>query len=64
MQELIATTNIRVNGDDKKAATAFHRKVWSLFKKHFRLASYKQLPNGQFNDGLVYLRNLTLADLV
>lgn len=50
--------------DDKAFATKLHRKVWSLFKKRFGLPRYNELPNGQFQDGLDYIRNLTLADMV
>ncbi len=41
-----------------------HRKVWQLFKKKFSLPRYNELSNGQFNDGLDYIRSLSLADLV
>lgn len=53
-----------IGGNNKALVSSLHRKVWSLFKKKFRLAKYNQLPNGQFNDGLVYLRSLNFADMV
>jgi len=59
--------NIIVYGianDDKKLATALHRKVWSIFKKHFHLARYNELPAIKYEDGLSFIRNLSLADLV
>jgi len=52
-----------VEAHDLKA-NVVHRRVWGLFKKHFSLPRYNELPNGQFQDGLSYLRNISLADLV
>ena len=53
-----------IANDDKKLASVLHRKVWSLFKKHFHLPRYNELPAIKYEDGISYLRNLTLADLV
>lgn len=50
--------------DDKKLASVLHRKVWSLFKKHFNLARYNELPAIKFNDGLAFVDNLTISDMV
>ena len=50
--------------DDKKFASVLHRKVWSLFKKHFNLARYNELPAIRFNDGLEFINNLSIADMV
>lgn len=50
--------------DDKRLATVLHRKIWSLFKKQFHLPRYNELPAIKYEDGISYLRNLTLADLV
>ena len=50
--------------DDKKLATVLHIKIWSLFKKQFHLPRYNELPAIKYQDGLSYLQNLTLADLV
>ena len=50
--------------DDKKFASALHRKVWSLFKKQFHLPRYNELPAVKFEDGLTFIRNLTIADMV
>lgn len=41
-----------------------HRRYWSLFKKNFALPRYNELPTGKFNDGVTFLQNITLADLV
>jgi Rha family phage regulatory protein len=50
--------------DDKLLAAKLHRKVWSLFKKRFNLPRYNELAAIKYQDGLSYLQNLTLADLV
>lgn len=50
--------------DDKKLANSLHRKVWQLFKKRFHLPRYNELKFGQYEDGLMYIDGLTLADMV
>jgi len=50
--------------DDKELATKLHRKVWSLFKKKFHLPRYNELPVSKYEEGLEYISNLTMADLV
>jgi len=53
-----------IANDDKNLATILHRKIWSLFKKQFHLPRYSELPAVKYEDGISYLRNLTLADMV
>ena len=48
----------------KKFISGLHRKVWSLFKKRFHLPRYNELPSIKFDDGLDFIRNLTIADMV
>ena len=50
--------------DDKELASKLHRKVWSLFKKAFHLPRYNELPAVKYEDGVRYIENLTLADMV
>jgi len=50
--------------DDKELASKLHRKVWSLFKKEFHLPRYNELPAVKYEDGVRYIENLTLADMV
>ena len=50
--------------DDKEFATKLHRRVWSLFKKQFHLPRYNELPAIRFNDGLEFINNLSIADMV
>ena len=50
--------------DDKAFASKLHRKVWSLFKKKSHLPRYNELPAIKFEDGLSYINNLTIADMV
>lgn len=51
------------NGDEQ-LIRKFHRSVWSVFKKKFTLPRYNELTTGQFNDGIAYIRSISLADLV
>ena len=51
-------------GDNKELATKLHRKVWSLFKRHFHLPRYNELPAVKFSDGLIFLRNLSMEDMI
>ena len=50
--------------EDTKLAAALHRKVWSLFKKHFHLPRYNELPAVKYEDGLDFINSLTIADMV
>ena len=50
--------------DDKELASKLHRKVWSIFKKAFHLPRYNELPAVKYEDGVRYIENLTLADMV
>lgn len=50
--------------DDKKLASALHRKIWSMFKKRFHLPRYNELKMGQYENGLKYLNNISMADVV
>jgi len=50
--------------DDKVMAGKLHRKVWQLFKKKFHLPRYNELTTGRYEDGLMYIDSLTLADMV
>ena len=51
-------------GDDKKLASKLHRNVWSHFKKRFHLPRYNELTTGRYEDGLMWLNNISLADVV
>ncbi|MBT5934979.1 ORF6C domain-containing protein [Sulfurimonas sp.] len=50
--------------NDKELASKLHRKVWSLFKRQFHLPRYNELPSLKYDDGVSYINNLTLADMV
>ena len=64
---LLDTKNRRVyeiaNGDNSIIKSA-HHKMWSLFKRKFNIPRYSELPTYRFNEGLDYLRNITIADLI
>lgn len=53
-----------VNHYDKKYVAGLHRKVWSLFKKNFFLPRYNELPAVKYQDGLDFINNLAIADMV
>ena len=49
--------------DDKTLVRKMHSKVWSLFKKHFILPRYNELPAFKYQDGLEFINKLSLKDL-
>lgn len=51
------------NGNDK-LASKLHRNVWREFKKRFNLPRYNELVAGRYEDGLMYLNNLTIDMVV
>jgi len=53
-----------IAGDDKAFANKLHRKVWQLFKKKFSLPRYAELPAVKYDQGIEFVRSLTLADMV
>jgi len=53
-----------IAGDDKAFANKLHRKVWQLFKKKFSLPRYAELPAVKYEQGIEFVRNITLADMV
>jgi len=67
---LVSAKNIKVyelagaNSHDKKYVSGLHRKVWSLFKKRFYLPRYNELPAIKHQEGLEFIHNLTIADMV
>ena len=50
--------------NDTNLQKGLHRKVWTLFKRKFQLPRYSELRAVQFEDGVDYIRNLTIADMV
>ena len=64
------TKNLKVyklagnNSHDKKYVSGLHRKVWSLFKKHFFLPRYNELPSVKYQDGVEFINSLTISDMV
>jgi len=53
-----------IAGDDKAFANKLHRKIWQLFKKKFSLPRYAELPAVKYEQGIEFVRSLTLADMV
>ena len=40
-----------------------HRKIWSLFKQHFHLPRYNELPQSKFEDGKNFILSLSFMDI-
>ncbi len=40
-----------------------HRKIWSLFKQHFHLPRYNELPQSKFEDGKNFILSLSFRDV-
>ena len=64
------TKNLKVyklagnNSHDKKYVSGLHRKVWSLFKKHFFLPRYNELPAVKYQEGVEFINSLAISDMV
>ena len=50
--------------EDNNLASKLHRKVWGLFKKRFTLPRYNELPAIKFDEGVSFIKTLTIADMV
>ena len=53
-----------LGGSDDALIKKLHSRIWSIFKKKFYLPRYAALPAVKFEDGLEFIRNLTIADMV
>jgi len=53
-----------LGGDDEDLIKKLHSRVWSIFKKRFALPRYAALPASKFDEGVEFLDNLTIADMV
>jgi phage anti-repressor protein len=51
------------NGNDK-LASKLHRNVWREFKKRFHIPRYNELTTGRYEDGLMWLNNVQLHEVV
>ena len=51
------------NGNEKLAGK-LHRNIWREFKKRFHIPRYNELTTGRYEDGLMYLNNLTIDMVV
>ena len=52
------------NPSDGENTSKLHRAVWSKFKRNFNLPRYNELPAVKYQQGLLFINNLTLIDLV
>jgi len=48
---------------DKQLTKEAHRKIWSLFKQHFHLPRYNELPQSKFEDGKNFILSLSFMDI-
>ncbi|MCD6433240.1 MAG: antA/AntB antirepressor family protein [Sulfurimonas sp.] len=50
--------------NDKNLSSGLHRKTWILFKRHFYLPRYNELPAVKSQEGLDFIESLALAEMV
>lgn len=50
--------------EDKKLISSLHRKIWQVFKRHFKLTRYNELKAIDFEDGMTFINNLSIGDMV
>lgn len=50
--------------NDEKLAKKLHGLIWRGFKNKFNLPRYSELTAGRYEDGLMWLNNVTLAEVV
>jgi len=53
-----------LGNNDEKLIKKLHRLVWSKFKKRFNLPRYNELTAGRYEDGLMWLNNVELHEVV
>lgn len=51
------------NGDEK-LAKKLHSRIWRAFKNRFHIPRYNELPVGHYEDGLMWLNNVQLHEVV
>ena len=51
------------NNDDK-LAKKLHSRIWRAFKNKFHISSYRDLSVGRYEDGLMWLNNVQLHEVV
>ena len=50
--------------NDEALIRKLHSRVWGKFKTRFNIPRYNELPAFKYEDGLAWLENVTLADVV
>jgi len=53
-----------LGGMDIELVRKLHRKVWAVFKKHYNLPRYNELPSVKFDEALAYIQGITISDLL
>jgi len=64
LQDAKMTKVYALGGSDEALVKKLHSRVWSIFKKRFALPRYAALPASKFEEGLEFIRDLTIADMV
>lgn len=50
--------------NDEKLAKKLHSRIWRAFKNKFHISSYRDLSVGRYEDGLMWLNNVQLHEVV
>lgn len=64
LQDAKMTSVYAIGGSDEDLVKKLHSRIWSIFKKKFHLPRYAALPASKFEEGLEFIRDLTIADMV
>ena len=59
-----ARTVYKLANNDDKLAKKLHVNVWRAFKKRFNIPRYNSLTTGKYEDGMVWLDNVQLHEVV
>jgi len=59
-----ARTVYKLANNDDKLAKKLHVNVWRAFKKRFNIPRYNSLTTGKYEDGIVWLDNVQLHEVV
>lgn len=50
--------------NDEKLAKKLHSRIWIAFKNKFHISSYRDISVGRYEDGLMWLNNVQLHEVV
>ena len=55
---------LEIEREDKSRIKSIHAKVWKLFRDKYHLPRFNELPAIKFDEGVSFIQNLTIADMV